>query len=132
MRVMVLPRVISPRTIAFAAIYFACATYAWTQSLSFSIEMGLFLALPLALLMVRFENPVVPILKNISRNIFYELMVLGAIALTVFNCAQSLPLDVMQKGRTFIVYTAALIAIHAIYSSIVDSSTRKVELEVAA
>ncbi len=132
MRVMVLPRVISPRTIAFAAIYFACATYAWTQSLSFSIEMGLFLALPLALLMVRFENPVVPILKNISRNIFYELMVLGAIALTVFNYAQSLPLDVMQKGRTFIVYTAALIAIHAIYSSIVDSSSRKVELEVAA
>jgi len=38
----------------------------------------------------------------------------------------------MEKGKTFIVYTAALLLIHAIYSSIVDSSNREVELEVAA
>jgi hypothetical protein len=30
------------------------------------------------------------------------------------------------------VYTASLLLIHAIYSSIVDSSSREVELEVAA
>jgi hypothetical protein len=132
MRVMVLPRVVSPRTIAFAALYFGCATFAWTQSLWFSVEIGLFLAFPLALLMVRFENPVIPIFKNITRNIFYELISLGVIACSVFNYIQSLPLDVMGKGRTFIVYSAALIAIHAIYSSIVDSSSRKVEIAVAA
>jgi hypothetical protein len=132
MRVMVLPRVISPRTIVFAAVYFTCAAYAWTRLLWFSIEMGLFLALPLALLMVRFENPVIPFFKKIQRNIFYELVVLGVIALAIFNYVQSLPLDVMEKGKTFIVYTAALLLIHAIYSSIVDSSNREVELEVAA
>ena len=132
MRVMVLPRVISPRTIVFAAVYFTCAVYAWTRLLWFSIEMGLFLALPLALLMVRFENPVIPFFKKIQRNIFYELVVLGVIALAIFNYVQSLPLDVMEKGKTFIFYTAALLLIHAIYSSIVDSSNREVELEVAA
>jgi len=131
-RVMVLPRVVSPRTIVFAAVYFTCACYAWTQLTWFSIQMGIFLCLPLVLLMVRFENPVVPFFRKFSRHILYELIVLGAIALGLFNYVQSLPLDVLAKGKTFIVYTAALIFLHSIYSSIVDSSTRKVELEVAA
>jgi len=98
----------------------------------FSFEIGLFLALPLVLLMVRFENPVIPFFRKIQRNIFYELVVLAVIALAIFNYVQSLPLDVMEKGKTFMVYTAALLLIHAIYSSIVDSSSREVELEVAA
>ena len=132
MRVMVLPRVISPRTIIFAAVYFICASYAWTRLIWFSFEIGLFLALPLVLLMVRFENPVIPFFRKIQRNIFYELVVLAVIALAIFNYVQSLPLDVMEKGKTFMVYTAALLLIHAIYSSIVDSSSREVELEVAA
>ena len=56
-RALVLPRIISPRTIIFAALYFAAALYVWTESLSFAIQIGIFLALPMSLLMIRFENP---------------------------------------------------------------------------
>ena len=134
-RVLVLPRVISPRTIIFAAMYFAAAIYVWTESWVFALEIAALLAIPMALLMVRFENPVVPFLKKFERHIFIEVTVLVAIAYSVFNYIQSLPLEVTQKGRIFVGYTAVLLLIHGFYSSIYDSSHREKEnneVEMAA
>ena len=134
-RVLVLPRVISPRTIIFAAMYFAAAIYVWTESWVFALEIAALLAIPMALLMVRFENPVVPFLKKFERHIFIEVTVLVAIAYSVFNYIQSLPLEVTQKGRIFVGYTAVLLVIHGFYSSIYDSSHREKEnneVEMAA
>ena len=87
------------------------------------------------LLMVRFENPVIPVLKKLERHIFIEVTLLLAIAFSVFNYIQSLPIEVTQKGRMFITYTAFLLLFHGIYSSIHDSSQREKEnkeLELAA
>ena len=134
-RVLVLPRVISPRTIIFAAMYFAAAIYVWTESWAFALEIAAILAIPMALLMVRFEHPVVPLLKKFERHIFVEVTALVAIAYSVFNYIQSLPLEVTQKGRMFVGYTAVLLLIHGLYSSIYDSSHREKEnreLELAA
>ena len=134
-RVLVLPRVISPRTIVVAAIYFAAAIYVWTESWVFALEIAAILAIPMALLMVRFENPKVPFLKKFERHIFVEVTALVAIAYSVFNYIQSLPLEVTQKGRMFLGYTAVLLLIHGFYSSIYDSSHREKEsheVELAA
>ena len=134
-RVLVLPRIISPRTILFALIYFSAALYVWTESISFALQIGLLLALPMSLLMIRFENPVIPFFAKYQRHIFFETMALIAIALSVFNYIQSLPLEVTQKGRMFIGYAAVLLLIHGFYSSVYDSSNRtkeKSELELTA
>ena len=134
-RVLVLPRVISPRTIVFAAIYFAAAIYVWTESWTFALQIAAILAIPMALLMVRFEHPVVPFLKKLDRHIFVEVSALVAIAYSAFHYIQSLPLEVTQKGRMFVGYTAVLLLIHGLYSSIYDSSHREKEnreLELAA
>lgn len=134
-RVLVLPRVISPRTILLSAFYFAAVFYVWTESWVFALEIAAILAIPMALLMVRFENPVVPLLKKFDRHIFGEVTVVVAIACSVFSYIQSLPLEVTQKGRMFVGYTAVLLLIHGFYSSIYDSSHRdneSQELELAA
>ncbi len=134
-RVLVLPRVISPRTIVFAAMYFAAAIYVWTESWTFALQIAATLAIPMALLMVRFEHPVVPFLKKLERHIFVEVSALVAIAYSAFHYIQSLPLEVTQKGRMFVGYTAVLLLIHGLYSSIYDSSHREKEnreLELAA
>lgn len=134
-RVLVLPRIISPRTILLSALYFASAIYVWTESWVFAFEIAAILAVPMALLMVRFENPVVPFLKKFERHIFAEVTIIVAIANSVFNYIQSLPLEVTQKGRMFVGYTAVLLLIHGFYSSIYDSSHRekeRQELELAA
>lgn len=126
-RVLVLPRVISPRTILFAAIYCAAVMYVWTESISFALKISAILVVPMLLLMVRFENPVVPFLKKLERHIFVEVTVLLAIAYSVFNYIQSLPLEVTQKGKMIVGYTAVLLMIHGFYSSIYDSSQREKE-----
>jgi hypothetical protein len=77
----------------------------------------------------------VPFLKKLDRHIFVEVSALVAIAYSAFHYIQSLPLEVTQKGRMFVGYTAVLLLIHGLYSSIYDSSHREKEhkeLELAA
>jgi hypothetical protein len=126
-RVLQLPRVISPRTIVFATGYFTAAIYVWTESWDYAIKTSLILAIPMLILIVRFENPVIPFLKKFERHIFVETTALLAIAFVVFNYIQSLPIEVTQKGRMFISYTVVLLLIHGFYSSICDSSHREKE-----
>jgi len=124
-RSLTLKRVISPRTILFISCYIAGSIYIWTESAIFAIEIGTIISVPLTLLMVRFENPVISIFKKLERNIFMETVVLGLIAYLVFNYIQTLPIEVTQKGRMIIGYSAVLLLIHGIYSSIYDSSNRE-------
>ena len=134
-RVLVLPRVVSPRTIVFAAAYFAAAIYVWTESWDFALKTAAILVVPMLLLMVRFENPVIPVLRKLQRHIFVEVTIILALAYLVFNYIQSLPIEVTQKGRMFVSYTAVLLLIHGFYSSIFDSSHREKEsreMELAA
>ena len=134
-RVLVLPRVVSPRTIVFAAAYFAAAIYVWTESWDFALKTAAILVVPMLLLMVRFENPVIPVLRKLERHIFVEVTIILALAYLVFNYIQSLPIEVTQKGRMFVSYTAVLLLIHGFYSSIFDSSHREKEsreMELAA
>lgn len=134
-RTLVLTRVISPRTVVVAALYFGASIYVWTESWIFAAEISAILVAPLALLMVRFENPVSSYMKKFDRHIFIEATIIATIAYSVFNYIYSLPLDVMQKGRMFIGYSAVLLLLHGIYSSVFDSSHRekeKREMELAA
>jgi hypothetical protein len=129
-RTLTLPRVISPRTVLFIALYLAGISYVWTQSVPFTLSSALILSIPLVLLLVRFGSPRFERLKSIQRNIVGEGVVLCLLAYGVFTYIQSMPLDVIQKGRYFIIYSALLLIAHAIYSSICDTSTRDKVVEL--
>ena len=126
-RILVLPRVLSPRTITFAGLYLAGTVYVWTQSLQFALVSSILLSTPLALLMVRFESPVIKAFKNAQRYILVEMVVIAFIS---FFYIQSLPLEVTAKGKLLILSTAIILFIHGFFSSIFDSSSRADQIEV--
>jgi len=124
-RTLTLPRMISPRTVALAVLYFSGVIYSWTESISFAISTSFILGIPLALLLVRFEAPRLKVLSNLNRKLLIEPIVLCAIAFFAFIEIRTLPYDVNQKGRYFILFTAIILIAHAIFSSISDTSRRE-------
>jgi hypothetical protein len=127
-RVLVLPRVIAPRTIVLAALYFAGTAYVWTESWQFAGMTAFLLSFPLSMLMVRFESPSLKFLTRFDRHIVLESLLMLAIAFGIFYYVQTLPLEVMQKGKMFILYAAVLLFAHGFYSSVYDTTSRKVSL----
>ena len=128
-RILVLPRVLSPRTITFAGLYLAGTVYVWTESLQFAIISSLLLSTPLALLMVRFDAPVIKAFKDAERYILIEMVVIATISFTTFFYIQSLPLEVTAKGKLLILSTAIILFIHGFFSSVFDSSSRSDQIK---
>jgi hypothetical protein len=129
-RILVLPRVLSPHTITFAGLYLAGTVYVWTESLQFAVISSLLLSTPLALLMVRFDAPVIKAFKNAERYILIEMVVIATISFTTFFYIQSLPLEVTAKGKLLILSTAIILFIHGFFSSVFDSSSRSDQLKI--
>lgn len=129
-RILVLPRVLSPRTITFAGLYLAGTVYVWTQSLQFAIVSSILLSTPLALLMVRFDSPVIKAFKDAQRYILIEIVVIATISFISFFYIQSLPLEVTAKGKLLILSTAIILFIHGFFSSVFDSSSRADQVKV--
>jgi hypothetical protein len=129
-RILVLPRVLSPRTITFAGLYLAGTVYVWTESLQFAVISSLLLSTPLALLMVRFDTPVIKAFKDAQRYILIEMVVIATITFTTFFYIQSLPLEVTAKGKLFILSTAIILFIHGFFSSVFDTSSRSEQLKI--
>ena len=128
-RILVLPRVLSPRTITFAGLYLAGTVYVWTESLQFAVISSLLLSTPLALLMVRFDAPVIKAFKDAERYILIEMVVIATISFTTFFYIQSLPLEVTAKGKLLILSTAIILFIHGFFSSVFDSSSRSDQIK---
>lgn len=131
-RVLQLPRVISPRSILFISFYFTAAIYVWTESLQFAGITGVLLTFPLAMLMVRFESPVIPFFAKFERHIAIETAVVAILSYTAFINIKDFPLDVTQKGKMFILSTVIILFIHGFYSSVYDTSHRTKVQEVVA
>jgi hypothetical protein len=129
-RTLTLPRVISPRTVLFTALYLSGISYAWTQSISFAVSSALILSVPLALLLVRFGAPRLKRLAGVERNIIAESSIICFLSYGIFMQIQDMPFDVNQKGRYFIIYSALILIGHAIYSSICDTSSRDKVVEL--
>ena len=129
-RILVLPRVLSPRTITFAGLYLAGTVYVWTQSLQFAVVSSILLSTPLALLMVRFDSPVIKAFKDAQRYILVEMVVIATISFISFFYIQSLPLEVTAKGKLLILSTAIILFIHGFFSSVFDSSSRADQIKV--
>jgi hypothetical protein len=129
-RILVLPRVISPRTVTFGFLYLAGVVYVWTQSMQFALVASLLLSTPLALLVVRFDSPVVKALKSAERYILIEMVTIATISLISFFYIQSLPLEVTAKGKLLILSTSVILFIHGFFSSVFDSSARADQLKV--
>jgi hypothetical protein len=123
-RVLQLPRVLSPRSIFFIGFYFSAAIYVWTESLQFAAITGLLLTFPLAMLMVRFESPVIPFFARFERHIALETLVVVGLSYTAFVNIKDFPLDVTQKGKLFILSAVIILFIHGFYSSVYDTSQR--------
>ena len=123
-RTLTLPRVISPRTVLFAWLYFVGVLYVWTQKIALTLVCATLLSTPLASLLVRFERPKANYLSKFKRNIVLESGLLCLIAFAVFMQIQNLPFDVNKKGQYMILVSALILIVHAIYSSICDSSNR--------
>ena len=130
-RVLQLPRVLSPRSILFISLYFTAAIYVWTESLQFAVITGVLLAFPLAMLMVRFESPVIPFFARFERHIAIETFVVAVLSYTAFANIKDFPLDVTQKGKMFILSAVVILFIHGFYSSVYDTSHRTKVLEGA-
>jgi hypothetical protein len=130
-RILTLPRVISPRTLTFAFIYLAGTVYVWTQSAQFAIVSSLLISTPLALLLVRFDSPVIKALKSAERFIVVEMLLIATIAFITFYYVQSLPLQVTDKGKLLILSTSIILFIHGIFCSVFDSSARADRLKVS-
>jgi hypothetical protein len=128
-RVLQLPRVLSPRSILFMAIYFTAAIYFWTESLQFAVITGVLLTFPLAMLMVRFESPIIPFFAKFERHIAIETAVVALLSYTAFVNIKDFPLDVTQKGKMFILSAVVILFIHGFYSSVYDTSQRAKVLE---
>ena len=129
-RSLVLPRLVSPKTAMFAALYFAGASYVWTGSVVFSILIGALFAAPVGLLLVRFKPTSFAWLAKFERNALAESTLICIIAFLMFTRTDSAPLDVMQKGRLFMIEVGVLALLHAIYSSFYDSSVRDKVLQL--
>ena len=130
-RVLQLPRVLSPRSVLFIGIYFTAAIYVWTESLQFAAVSGILLTFPLAMLMVRFESPVIPFFAKFERHIVFETLIVLSLSYTAFVNIKDFPLDVTQKGKLFILSAVIILFIHGFYSSVYDTSQRRKVLEVA-
>ena len=130
-RILVLPRVLSPRTITFAGLYLAGTVYVWTQSLQFAAVASVLLTTPLALLMVRFDSPVIKGFKDAQRYIVVEMIVIATVSFVTFFYIQSLPLEVTAKGKLLILSTAVILFIHGFFCSVFDSSARANQIKVA-
>ena len=129
-RILVLPRVLSPRTITFAGLYLAGTVYVWTESLQFAVISSLLLSTPLALLMVRFDTPVIKAFKDAQRYILVEMVVIATVSFISFFYIQSLPLEVTAKGKLLILSTAIILFIHGFFSSVFDTSSRSEQLKI--
>ena len=131
-RVLELPRVLAPRSVLLSSLYFTACVYVWTESVTFALITGLLLAFPMTLLLVRFENPMIPFFARFERHIALETMCVSLLAYGAFVNIQDFPLDVTQKGKMFIVSALVILFIHGFYSSIYDTSSRPEKVEVAA
>lgn len=122
LRILQLPRVLSPRAVLFISLYFIAVVYVWTESISFSIITGLLVTFPLSLLLVRFESPAIPFLARFERHIAMETLCVSALAYGAFKNIQDFPLTVTQKGKLFILSAVVIIFLHGFYSSVYDTS----------
>jgi hypothetical protein len=123
-RILMLPRVVSPRTAFFACAFFSGVLYVWTQAALFAVTIGFALAAPLALLVVRFDLPRLKILANFERHILLESSTICLIAaLAMIKIADS-PYDVIAKGKLILTTTAVALIVHGVISSIIDTSNR--------
>ena len=129
-RILVLPRVVSPRTVLFAYSYFVGMFYVWTESLQFAIISSLLLCTPIALLIVRFDTPVLKSLKSRERFMLVEVLVICVVSIITYFYIQSLPLEVTAKGKLLILSTSVILFIHGFFSSVFDSSARSEQLKV--
>jgi hypothetical protein len=124
-RVLTLPRVVSPRTVGFAALYFIGTIYVWTQSLGFALIVGIMMAVPISLLIIRFDSPKIEFFGKLQRNILLEGLILCVLTFSIFIQVSDMPFDVNQKGKFFILYSALVLFIHGFLSAIIDTSNRE-------
>jgi hypothetical protein len=86
----------------------------------------------MALLLVRFESPVIPVFAKFERHIALETICVCLLAYGAFVNIQDFPLDVTQKGKMFILSSVVILFIHGFYSSVYDISSRSRKIEVMA
>ena len=120
-----LSRIISPRAVGILALFFAGVTYIWTQSLIFALSAALVFIVPLLLLQIRFASPVVSALARVPRNILAESSIVSAVSFGIFMLIQSMPFEVIQKGKLIILGAAVPLIIHAVFSSLSDTQDRE-------
>ena len=122
---LVLSRVISPRATSVLTIFFGGVAYIWTESLAFAIATAVLLTVPLAALQVRFESPKLEFFSRIKRGILVESTIVAAVSAAIFFVIQSLPFEVVQKGKLIILGAAIPLIIHSIFSSLGDINERE-------
>lgn len=120
-----LSRIISPRAVAILLLFFAGVTYVWTESLLFASLTAVVYVVPLLLLQVRFASPTIAALGKLRRSILIESILVSTISFGFFTYIQSMPFEVIQKGKLIILGAAVPLLIHAVFSSLSDTQDRE-------
>ena len=125
-------RVLSPSFAVLLAIGVLGLIYVWIQQFVPALIVTLLLVLPYALLFVIFPEFAGRKMPTFPRNITIEATLMAVVAGLVFFGIEKLPIEVIQKSKTFILLGVVPSVLHALYSVIVDSSERakrKAEIE---
>jgi hypothetical protein len=117
-------RVLSPSFSLFIWIGALGTAYVWTQQLVPALVASVFLVLPYLLLFVTFPEFAGRKLPSFPRNITIEASLLAILTGIVFFAIEKLPMAVIQKSKAFILIAVIPVALHGIYSVVVDSSER--------
>jgi hypothetical protein len=67
---------------------------------------------------------VIAALARVPRNILAESAIVSAVSVALFVFIQSLPFEVIQKGKLIILGAAVPLIIHAVFSSLSDTQDR--------
>ena len=83
------------------------------------------MAVPISLLVIRFDSPKIQYFGKLQRNILIEGLLLCGLMYLIFVQVSDMPFDVNQKGKFFILYSALVLFIHGFLSAIIDTSNRE-------
>jgi hypothetical protein len=117
-------RVLSPGTSFVILLGVVGIAFVWTQSMAMSFVVAAASSLPFIALYLAFPYKFFAKIPTFPRNVLLEALVMGGLTFAVFLSLDQLPLNVIEKSKTFILLALIPLVLHAIYSLVLDSADR--------
>ena len=121
-----LTRIVSPGLTSFIFLTFLSLVYVWTNAWPESFIGALLASAPLLILQILLPDlPFLKNLKNLTRSVWLESIVVAALVAMIYWGIEWLPLGVAERSKTFIILGVLPILGHAIYALLLASKERQ-------